>query len=66
MALVRVAAEPIAPLFDEISLTVINPISERIVNMIATTNLSDCAANVITSDNTVPFGLPEIVGSFNS
>ncbi len=55
----------IAPLFDQVNITVNNPITEGIIYKITAKNISDCAGNKISINNSARFGLPQKADSFD-
>ncbi len=63
--LIPMAAMPVNPLFDKVSLSLNNPISEGMVYSVTANNISDCAGNAISSKNIARFGLPEKADSFD-
>jgi len=63
--LIAVAAKSANPMFDRVSLSLNNPISEGIVYSVTARNISDCAGNPISSKNISRFGLPEKADSFD-
>ena len=58
-------ANAIAPLFDKVNITVNNPITAGVIYKITASNISDCAGNNISTNNSARFGLPQRADSFD-
>ena len=58
-------AETIEPMFDQVIVSLSKPINNGIIYNVSVKNISDCAGNSIGSNNSVKFGLPEDVDSFD-
>ncbi len=63
--LTALKAAAIPPLFDRIKITLDKPIVDGITYTVATTNISDCAGNLVGANNLARFGLAEAADSFD-
>ncbi|MDE3182791.1 MAG: lamin tail domain-containing protein [Bacteroidota bacterium] len=55
----------VPPLFDKVTISLNNPITAGNIYNVTATNISDCAGNVISSNNSAKFGLPQDADSFD-
>jgi hypothetical protein len=53
------------PLFDRVTISLNKPITEGKIYQVTAENISDCAGNVIGSNNSTKFGLPQDADSFD-
>ncbi len=59
------SAYAISPLFDKITISLNKPITDGIVYTVIALNISDCAGNNISANNSAKFGLPQNADSFD-
>lgn len=64
-SLIPIAAMPVNPLFDKVSLSLNKPISEGIIYSVTAKNIYDCAGNAINTKKMSRFGLAENADSFD-
>ena len=58
-------ATAISPLFNKVNITINNPVTKGIIYKITAKNISDCAGNNISINNSSRFGLPQKADSFD-
>ena len=63
-SLTAIATTALPPLFDRVTINLNNPITKGNIYHVVAKNLSDCAGNVIGSNNSARFGLAEDPDSF--